>query len=150
MPGPGKTFDELSLGQVFLGGPRHVSRADIATFATVSGDHTALHCDDAYAATTPFRGVVAHGVLNLAVATGLAYDTGAFEGTVLAVRSMDVRFDRPVRPGDELRLRLKVLELDQRPKPDRGRVAFDVQLKNQEGRVVLSGRWSLLIRRQSG
>jgi acyl dehydratase len=145
----GRTFDQLSVGDVFEAGPRVISRADIDTFTKVSGDHTALHCDDDYAATTPFGGVVAHGVLNLAAATGLAYDSAVFEGTVLAIRSMDVRFDRPVRPDDQVRLTLEVLELDPRPRADRGRVSFDVKLRNQDDRVVLSGRWSLLVRRVS-
>jgi hypothetical protein len=39
-----------------------------------------LHCDDGYAATTPFGSVVSHGALNVAAATGLAYRCGLFEG----------------------------------------------------------------------
>jgi len=134
-------------GQLFESGPRRVSRADIAAFAELSGDRTALHSDDAYAADTPFGRVVAHGALNLSVATGLAWACGAFEGTVLAVIGMNIRFDRPVFPDDELTLRFKVREQDRRPKPDRGRVVFDVEVLNQHGRCVLSGDWTLLLRR---
>lgn len=140
-------YDDFAEGQVFRHGPRRVSRADIAAFAGVSGDHTALHNDDAYAATTPFGGVVAHGVLNLAIGTGLAYASQLLEGTVLAVVSVACSFDRPVFPGDELTLVLQVRRLDPRPRPDRGRVTFAVTLENQHGKRVLSGEWVLLVRR---
>ena len=142
-------FDDLTEGQSWEEGPRRLSREDIATFADVSGDQTALHTDDAYAATTPLGGLAAHGVLNLAVATGLAYEMGVFEGTVLAIRSMQVKYDRPVFPGDELTLTLDVRELDPRPRPDRGRVEFGVTLRNQGGKTVLSGQWSVLVRRRA-
>lgn len=143
----GRTFDDLALGDHIGAGPRTIDRATIDAFTAVSGDRTALHCDDAYAATTPFGSVVSHGVLNLAVATGLAHESGAFVGTVLAIRGMEVRFDRPVKPDDQVWLKLEVQELDDRPKADRGRVTFGVTLRNQHGKTVLSGSWSLLLRR---
>jgi acyl dehydratase len=142
-----QTFDDLDVGSLFEAGPREITRSDIDDFTRISGDKTALHSDDAYASSTPFGGVVAHGALSLAAATGLAYETGIFEGTVLAVRQMDVRFDRPVFPGDRVDLRLTVAERDEKPRPNRGRVGFDVDLRNQDGRTVLSGRWTLVIRR---
>ncbi len=141
-------FEDLAPGMAFRSGPRRITRADIADFARLSGDHTRLHSDDAYAASTPFGGVVAHGALNLAAATGLAYASGVFEGTVLAVRSMTIDFERPVFPGDALTLCLQVRELDPRPRPDRGRVTFEVEVENQDGKRVLTGAWTLLLRRR--
>jgi 3-hydroxybutyryl-CoA dehydratase len=141
------SFDDLEPGLSFEAGPRRITRADIDDFSRLSGDRTALHVDEAYAATTPFGRVVAHGALNLAVATGLAYSAGIFEGTVLAVESMRIRFERPVYPGDEVRLRLTVASRDEKPRPERGKVSFDVELVNQDGRVVLSGSWTLVVRR---
>jgi len=141
------TFDELPAGTKFVAGSRSISREDISAFAALSGDHTALHSDEAYAASTPFGRVVAHGALNLAIATGLAYSTGVFEGTVLAVRSMEVAFDRPVYPGDELSLELTVAEVDSRPRADRGCITFDVIVRNQGLRTVISGQWKLVMRR---
>jgi acyl dehydratase len=145
-PGP-MGFDELQPGQVFEAGPRVIDRSDIDAFTRLSGDRTALHCDDDYARTTPFGAVVAHGVLVLAVGTGLAYDTGIFLGTVLAVRSMELSFERPVFPGDSLSLRLEVTAKDSQPRIDRGRVAFGVRLTNQHGKAAALGTWTLIMRR---
>ena len=50
------TFDDLEPGACFEAGPRRVSREDISRFAELSGDHMALHTDEAYAATTPLGG----------------------------------------------------------------------------------------------
>ena len=140
-------FEDFAPGQTYEFGKRRITREDIAAFAEVSDDHTALHCDDDYAATTPFGSVVSHGALNVAAATGLAYRCGLFEGTVLAVLSLETRFDRPVFPGDELSLRMTVRDVDPRPRPDRGRVTFQVEMLNQAGKKVASGDWTLLLRR---
>jgi acyl dehydratase len=140
-------FEDLQPGQTFSVGPRAIQRAEIDAFTELSGDRTALHSDEAYARTTPFGGLVAHGTLVVAVATGLAYELGIFEGTVLAIRSMDNRFDRPVFPGDSVSLHLEVLSKDPRPRADRGRVSFSVEVKNQHGKPTLSGNWELVMRR---
>jgi acyl dehydratase len=144
---PPHTFDQLQMGSSFEAGPRTISRADIDLFTQLSGDQTALHSDEDYARTTPLGGLVAHGVLNLSAATGLAYQMGVFEGTVLAIRSMTVKYERPVYPGDAVTLQLTVAELDPRPRPDRARVSFDARLVNQKGKTVLSGLWKVLMRR---
>ena len=141
------TFDEFEPGQAFESGPRTISRADIDAFAALSGDRTALHTDEAYARTTPFGGLVAHGALVLSVATGLAFDLGIFEGSVLALRSMEIAFERPVYPEDILKLDLRVKSKEPQPRPDRGRVTFAVGLTNQHGRSALSASWVLLLRR---
>jgi acyl dehydratase len=147
VPYPPHLYDDLAPGLVFESGPRVITRQDIASFSALSGDHTPLHSDDAYAAATPLGAVVAHGALNLAVATGLAFEAGAFRESVLAFVSMTVRFERPVFPGDAVTLRLRVAQRDQRPRPDRGRVTFEAELVNQHGKTVLSGDWTLLMRR---
>lgn len=142
------TFDDLECGHRFSAGPRTITRADIDAFSSLSGDRTALHHDDAYASSTPFGGVVAHGALVVSVATGLAFDAGIFEGTVLALRSIQVDFDRPVYPGDSVRLQLEVRAKDARPRRDRGRVTFRLELRNQHDKPTLSGDWVLVIKRR--
>ena len=141
-------FDELRPGQRIEAGPRVISRADIDSFSELSGDHTALHTDEAFAAASPLGGLVAHGALNLSVATGLAYASGAFDGTVLAFRELRARFDRPVFPGDQVALEPEVTGLDERPRPESGKVQLAMRLVNQAGKRVLSGEWTLVLARQ--
>lgn len=147
---PPTRFDELQPGQPFTGGPRSISRADIHTFTAPSGDRTGLRGDESYARTTSSGGVVAHGAVVLSVATGLAYQIGMSECRLLAIRSMDVRFDRPIFPGDSPPLLLTVSLEDRRPQPDRGRVADTLKLRNQHDRQGLTVTLPLAPRPSSG
>jgi acyl dehydratase len=147
--GAALTFEDFEPGRTFSSSPRRISRADLDAFTQLSGDRTALHGDEAYAATTPLGGIVAHGALVLSVATGLAYALGIFDGTVLAVASMDTTFERPVRPDESVSLTLTVHDRDLKPRPDRGRVRFAVDLRLQTGKTAMSGSWTLLIRRSA-
>ena len=142
-----RTYDDFSPGDRFESEPRVISREDIDRFTQLSGDHTELHTDDAWAAQSPLGGIVAHGALNLSVATGLAFDLGIFRGTVLAFRSLSATFDRPVYPGDQIRLELTVSRLEPPRRPDRGQAEFEMALRNQAGRRVVKGTWVLLLKR---
>ncbi len=57
----GLTLDQLPVGRS-ASREHTVSDADIQGFAQVSGDHNPVHLDEAYAATTPFKGSIAHGM----------------------------------------------------------------------------------------
>ena len=89
----------------------HVGDEQIRAFAAVSGDHNPVHLDDAYAASTPFRGRVAHGMLTASFfSTMLASDLPG-PGTIYL--SQRLAFTHPVRPGDDVRCELEVVALDE-------------------------------------
>jgi acyl dehydratase len=142
-------FEDFTLGRTFETGEREITDADITAFADLTGDHNRLHLDEAYARETPFGGRIAHGVLGLAMATGLLSQTGLTSGSLVALVGIEWRFVVPVRPGDRVRLRLTVVE--QRPLGDRDRgiVRFAVTLINQRGETVQDGSITELIRRKA-
>jgi acyl dehydratase len=146
-PARGKTFDELEPGQEFVSLGRTVTEADIVTFAGLSGDYNPLHVDAVAAAATPFRQRVAHGMLVQSIASGMAWQTGIFTGTIVALREMIVRFESPVRAHDTLHIELEVLAKDPEPSPRRGWVRFATRVKNQDGVTVLDGEWLTLFAR---
>ena len=88
----------------------HVSDATIEAFAAVSGDRNPVHLDDAYAATTPFRGRVAHGMLTAAFFSGLLANDLPGPGTIYLGQTL--RFTAPVRPGDDVRCEVEVTAWD--------------------------------------
>jgi len=141
------TYDDMKVGLVFTSGPRVVTREDIDTFARLSGDYMSIHTNDDYAATTPFGGVIAHGALNIAIATGLAYETGILDGTILAFRSLTMAFNRPVFPGDSLTFEAEVTQMDPSPREESGKVTTLVTLRNQNGKKVISGDWVIVLKR---
>ena len=74
-------FDEVEVGAEGISPPFTVTAAHIDTYADLTGDHTPVHTDEAYARTTPFGTRVAHGLLGLAL--GLC--TGALDCWLLAL-----------------------------------------------------------------
>jgi len=144
----GKLFDEFEVGQVIRSESRTVTADDIAAFAKLSGDFNPLHTDEAYARSTPFRGRIAHGLLVQSIASGLANQTGVFDGTTVAVLEMVIRYALPVHPGDEVRIELVVRAMDPEPAPRRGWVRFGTSVRNQRGEVVIEGEWLTLMHRR--
>jgi 3-hydroxybutyryl-CoA dehydratase len=89
----------------------HVSDATIEAFAAVSGDRNPVHLDAAYAATTPFRGRVAHGMLTAAYFSALIASDLPGPGTIYLGQRL--RFTAPVRPGDDVRCEVEVTAWDE-------------------------------------
>ncbi len=146
----GLTFDQFSIGDVFVCQSRTVTEADTVNFAGVSGDYNPLHTDDEFGKTTPFGSRIAHGVLGLAIATGQANQLGIFEGTTIALMQQTVKYVGAVKFGDTIHLELKVAEKKESSKPDRGVVTFDANVINQHGKNAIEGQWvCLMARRQA-
>lgn len=143
----GLYFEEFAVGQRVTTPARTVTEADIVAFAGLSGDFTSIHTDAVYAQRTPFGQRVAHGILGLAIASGLATRTGILEGTVLAFREItEWKFSRPVYIGDTIWAELVVDQTRPLPRLGGGALLLSVEVKKLDGEVVMKGRWSVLIR----
>lgn len=88
---------------------RVITDSDIVKFADVSGDDQPLHLDPAFAATTRFGGVVAHGMLSGAIFSAVLGKKIPGEGAVLL--GMNLSFHKPVRPGDEITYRAEITDI---------------------------------------
>ena len=143
----GLTFDQFKIGDVFASQARTVTEADVVNFAGLSGDFNPLHTDEEFGKTTPFGTRIAHGMLVAAMATGMSNWTGVFEGTTLALMEQLIQYKSPTKFGDTVHLELKVLEKKESSKPDRGVVIFEAKVCNQEGKAVIEGKWTLMMKR---
>lgn len=141
----GRYFEEFELGDTVVTAGRTIAEADIVNFAGVAGDYTQIHVNAEFARQGAFGRRVAHGLLGLAVASGLLAQLGFVEGTVLAFREMTWKFRLPVFIGDTVHVRATVAELKAMRRLGGGAVTFDVRIINQEDKVVQQGRWVLLI-----
>ena len=141
----GKHFEEFTLGDVAISAGRTITEADIVNFAGLSGDFTQLHTNVEAARQGPYGQRVAHGLLGVAVASGLLAQLGYLEGTVLAFRELVWKFSLPVFIGDTVHARSSVAELKPTPRLGGGLVTFDIEVTNQENRVVQSGKWVVLV-----
>ena len=133
-----KTFGELTIGDTFNSGEREVTVEDIERFAALSGDRFYAHMDEAAAARNPlFGGRVAHGYFLISAAAGLFVDPPL--GPVLANYGIDgLRFLKPVKPGDRIRVRLSCKEKSLRLGAGYGEVRWDTAISNQDGELVAS------------
>jgi 3-hydroxybutyryl-CoA dehydratase len=111
-------LDELSLGQSAQM-VRTVTEADIVQFAEVSGDNNPVHLDEAFAAQTPFKTRIAHGMLSAAYISAVIGTQLPGPGTIYMQQAL--RFKRPVMIGDEVTTVATITEID----PVKGRVSLD-------------------------
>ncbi|HJW90942.1 MAG TPA: MaoC/PaaZ C-terminal domain-containing protein [Anaerolineales bacterium] len=142
----GLTFNQFEIGARYASQSRTVTETDVVTFAGLSGDFNPLHTDSEFSKTTPFGERIAHGMLIVAMATGMANWTGIFEGTTLALMEQLIRYKGVVKFGDTIHLELEVLEKKPTSKPDRGVVRFAARALNQCGDIVVDGEWTLMMK----
>ena len=131
-----RTFDELEIGES-ASLTRFVSEDDIKLFAATSGDVNPAHLDAAYAATDIFGHVVIHGMWTAALLSTLLGTQLPGPGTIYL--GQDLRFRRPVAPGDTVTATVTVREKG----PDK-RVVLDTLCVNQNGKEVLSGQATVI------
>jgi len=131
-----KPLHELRIGDTLVSGEREVTVEDIERFAQLSGDRFYAHMDDAEAARNPlFGGRVAHGYFLISAAAGLFVDPPY--GPVLGNYGLDnLRFVKPVKPGDRIKVRLTCKQKSLRAEKGWGEVAWDTEITNQDGETV--------------
>jgi 3-hydroxybutyryl-CoA dehydratase len=143
----GLYFEEFTIDQVLTAPARTVTEADIVAFAGLSGDYNQLHTDVVFAARESAYGKrIAHGLLGLSIASGLAARAGFIEGTALAFLGLDWRFKAPIHIGDTITLRARVTRTRPMPSAGGGIVVLDVAVVNQHGATVQQGEWSMMMR----
>lgn len=149
-PQKGLFFEEFEPGQSITSAARTVTEADVVAFAGLTGDWTALHTDAIYAASQPFGERVAHGLLGLAIASGLAMRLGFLNETILAFREINAwKFSLPIRLGDTIHMRATVSDTKPARRLGGGLVSFEVQVINQEDKIVQHGTWVVLVKSQT-
>ena len=132
-------FEDFVPGAVFEYGEIPVSEAEIVEFAR-RFDPQYIHVDRARAVQGPFGGLIASGWHTAAMMMRLIVDNFLPKSASLGSPGIDeLRWLRPVRPGDVLSVRLSILEATRsRSKPDRGVVRTLCEVLNQNREVVMS------------
>ena len=127
----GAFLEDLEVGQS-AELTRTVQDGDLAAFAAVTGDDNPVHLDEAYAATTPFKGRIAHGMLSASYISAVMANRLPGPGTIYI--SQTLSFRRPVRIGDAVTATVKVSAID----AARGRVTLATEAR-VAGKVVVEG-----------
>ncbi|PCD00727.1 MaoC family dehydratase [Halopseudomonas pelagia] len=132
-----RTYDELALGDKAEVTHR-VSERDLILFAEVSGDVNPVHLDEEFAAATPFKGRIAHGMFSGALISAAIACELPGPGTIYIGQEMS--FLRPVRLGDEIRIELEVIE-----KLPKNRARIATRVFNQDGKQVVDGVATVMV-----
>jgi len=139
-------FEDFHAGQVFTSQARTITETDVVTFAGWSWDTNPVHTDAESAASGRFGGRIAHGVLGLSVALGLASRLGVFEACSVALLGIDDwRFRRPLVPGDTVRCRVEILDTRLTSSGETGILQRRFTLLNQRDEVVQDGEMGLMV-----
>lgn len=145
-PASERYFEDYAQGAVFEFGAIAITEQSIIDFAR-QYDPQDMHVDPAWSAQGPFGQVIASGWQTVALMMRLFVEHYLPRGGLAAPGIDELRWPRPVRPGDTLRVRVTVLEARRsRSKPDRGLVRSLVEVLNQDNAVVLTMQPMNLVR----
>lgn len=138
-------LEDLEPGQELVTARRTVTEADIVAFCGLSGDFNPLHTDNLFVREeTPFRGRIAHGLLVLAISSGLRSELDGLH--LIAYLEEQRRFTAPVYPGDTIQARYRVESVRRsKSRPGAGVVTMAIEVANQDGEIVQTGTDVLLV-----
>lgn len=138
----GHFFEDLRIGME-ASYAREVREEDIVRFAEVTGDANPVHLDEDYAATTKFGGRIAHGALTASYISAIFGTILPGPGAIYVSQSLNFR--RPVRIGDEVVAKARIVELI----PEKRRAIFTCDC-TVAGKTVLEGEALLMIPSREG
>ena len=134
-----KYLDDFAPGQTYGSGRIRVESDRIKAFAS-EFDPQPFHLEEAAAQRSLFGGLAASGWHICAVMMRLLVDGLISRNASLGSPGMEqIRWVKPVRPGDALRCRLKITSARRsRSRPDQGIISMDISVLNQNAEVVMT------------
>ena len=138
----GLFLEDLSVGQS-AELTMTVSEQGIESFADVTGDVNPVHLDEAYAATTPFKTRIAHGMLSAGYISAVIGTKLPGPGAIYVGQTL--RFKRPVKIGDEVTARCTITEIDQ----EKARIVLETVCTVAD-KPVVEGEAIIMVPRREG
>lgn len=144
-------FEDFKVGERFFTESVTVTEAAVIDFA-LTYDPQPIHIDVLAAKSGPYGGLIASGLQTMALTARLFLDLKLLRACSMGSPGMDeLRFRKPVRPGDTLRVELEVLEVRaSSSKPDRGIVRIGYATLNQNNDTVMTYSSLQLVKKRSG
>lgn len=142
----GLYFEEFVVGEKVTSQSRTITETDVVLFAGLSGDFNEIHTSEAFSKGERFGKRIAHGLLGLSIASGLAFQMGFLVGTVEVFRAIEWEFTGAIFLGDTIRVVAEVAETKGMPRLKSGKVVFKVSVVNQDGQLVQRGMWTVLMK----
>ena len=146
---PERYLEDFAVGQTFGSGRLRIDAERIKTFAA-EFDPQPFHLDEEAARQTMFRGLAASGWHTSAVTMRLLVESELRPaGGIVGAGFDELRWPRPVRPGDELHVEIEVLEVrPSKSRPDQGMIKVRTTTLNQKDEPVQVSIGNLVVRRR--
>lgn len=142
-------FDDFTPGFTASTAPSSpLTEAAIIAFAR-EYDPQPFHLDPVAAVDTIYGGLIASGIQTMGIALRQVLESAVWSEASMGSPGLDeIRWPRPVRPGDVLTTTMTVLSTEpSKTRPDRGRVRFRYETRNQLGEVVMQYEATQLLKR---
>ena len=144
-----RCFEDIEVDDEYVSPGRTVTEADIVIFAGLSGDYNVLHTDAEHMKSSIFGERIAHGLLGLSIQHGLLRRS-MMAGPEERLVTLKWKFKGPIKIGDTLHVRARVVAVTDADEPGWGRVSMERLVLNQHGQVVQQGETEHLIGRRGG
>lgn len=139
-------YDDLEVGQVYRSASRTLTETDLSMFSMFSGDWNRVHSDAEYMESQGGQRIL-HGVLGIAVVTGLMDKAGWFDGSAIVMTGLeDWKFLQPMFVADTVTMEMEITERRVVSAGDKGFIGRLFTLYNQRGEAVQKGSSGLLIK----
>ena len=134
-----KYFDDFQVGDCFETEPNFISKDEIIDFAS-KYDPQSFHLDEDAAKNGPFGRLTSSGFMTLGKSFTQIFNTNVFNGSSMGAWGLDeLRWTKPVYPGDTLKTQVEVLEKKLSSKnPIKGTVRLKQTVYNQNEDVVMT------------
>ncbi|HLN47233.1 MAG TPA: MaoC family dehydratase [Magnetospirillaceae bacterium] len=141
-------FDDFAVGQTHQTDSAVVHLDEIVDFAR-RYDPQPFHLDDGAAEASVFKGMTASGWFTAALTMRLIVQSNVMKATgIIGVGIDELRWPRPVRPGDTLRVTMEIIDVKPSQRQPRGIVSVKLTTRNQHDEVVLSEIARLVVPRR--
>ena len=142
-------FEEFEIGAEYSTHSRTVTETDIVSFVNLFGFHEPLFIDMEFVKNQSlFGGRIAPGSLTFALSEGMTIQSGLVRGGMALLGVQEMKIPAPLRCGDTVHVKIKVVAKRETSKPDRGVVTSEHQVINQNGDVLLEYTVNRMIRRR--
>ena len=144
----GLFWEDFEIGKSYQTRGRTITEADIVNYAGLSGDYNEIHVNAEKAGRTIFGKRIAHGLLGLAICSGLLQHLSIYNNNLIAFLSVSWNFREPIFIGDTVYAIQTVKSKSETKNMTRGIVIMETKLLNQQGKIVQEGDRTLMIKRK--
>lgn len=144
----GRYYDDLEVGDTIDLGGMSICDAHIVNFSGIGGDFYPVHTDDVAARALGFERRIAHGLMIVTMVDGMKMRCH-WQLQAIATLSVTWDFRKPVLAGDRISATMRVESKRTTKRDDRGIIVFALDVRNQDSAVVLTGKSTTMMMRQT-